>query len=245
MLVKTAIIPAAGAGNRLGPFTQAIPKELLPIGNKAVIEHAIETSMIIGVNHIIVVCAKHKHGISDYLGSGKRFGIDISYVIQEERKGLADAILAASHLINCPFIVILGDNFIYPNEPIIDLISFHNINSADITVGAIQVEDTTRYGIIERDNYKILNIIEKPSQESAKSNVGAIGIYAFRNGDIFEAIKKTQMGVNGEYQLSDSINIMIEEGKNVITKILNCRHFDIGTPLDLMRANKLILNGVY
>ena len=81
MLVTQGLIPAAGSGTRLGPFTNAMPKELLPVGDKAVIERVVEAMKLAGIVDIVVVVSPHKHGISDYLGSGKRFGVNISYVV--------------------------------------------------------------------------------------------------------------------------------------------------------------------
>jgi len=86
MLVAQGLIPAAGMGTRLGPFTHAIPKELLPVGEKAVIEHVVEAMQLAGIEEIVVVVSPHKHGISDYLGSGRRFGVNLTYVVQDESR---------------------------------------------------------------------------------------------------------------------------------------------------------------
>ncbi|MFQ6062929.1 MAG: sugar phosphate nucleotidyltransferase [Methanosarcinales archaeon] len=94
-----ALIPAAGIGTRLRPFTNAIPKELLPIGNKAVIEHVVEALKIAGITDIIIVVSPHKPIIIEYLGSGKRLGVHITYVVQDDPLGLANAVLAGKPLI--------------------------------------------------------------------------------------------------------------------------------------------------
>jgi dTDP-glucose pyrophosphorylase len=100
MLVTQGLIPAAGMGTRLGPFTHAIPKELLPVGEKAVIEHVVEAMQLAGIEEIVVVVSPHKHGISDYLGSGRRFGVNLTYVVQDEPLGLANAVLSGEHVID-------------------------------------------------------------------------------------------------------------------------------------------------
>ena len=240
MLVKTGLIPAAGSGTRLGPFTNAIPKELLPVGEMAIIEHVVRAMKLAGIEHIVIVVSPHKHGLSDYLGSGKRFGVNISYVVQEERKGLADAVLAGEHIIKEDFIVVLGDNFFAPKTFLRDLISFHLESSADTVVGVAEVADVTRHGIINPDGDQILDMVEKPAVEEAKSSLGALGAYVF-TPEIFDAIRNTKPGYKGELQLTDSIMAQIVHGKKVYYKIIDGIHIDVGTPRDLMRANEWYL----
>jgi dTDP-glucose pyrophosphorylase len=237
MLVTQGLIPAAGSGTRLGPFTNAMPKELLPVGDKAVIERVVEAMKLAGIVDIVVVVSPHKHGISDYLGSGKRFGVNISYVVQDERLGLANAVLSGEHVIDGSFAVVLGDNFFYPKSFLGELISYHVEKAADATVGVGEVMDVTRHGVIKPDGDRIMDMIEKPLPEIAPSNLGAIGIYVFEKS-IFDAIRNTKLGYKDEYQLTDSLRIFIQNGKKVLFKKINGIHIDVGTPKDLMLANK-------
>jgi UDP-N-acetylglucosamine diphosphorylase / glucose-1-phosphate thymidylyltransferase / UDP-N-acetylgalactosamine diphosphorylase / glucosamine-1-phosphate N-acetyltransferase / galactosamine-1-phosphate N-acetyltransferase len=236
MLVTQGIIPAAGSGTRLGPFTNAIPKELLPVGDKAVIEHAVESMKQAGIKDIAIVVSPHKHGISDYLGSGKRFGVRLTYVVQDERLGLANAILSGEHVIDGSFAVVLGDNFFHPKSFLKELIDYHVDLGADATLGVGEVRDVTRHGIITPDGNRIADIVEKPSMEKAASNLGSIGIYVFERG-IFDAIRKTKPGFKNEFQLTDSVNVLISENKKVIFKKIDGIHIDVGTSSDLMLAN--------
>lgn len=240
MLVVQGVIPAAGSGTRLGPFTNAIPKELLPVGNKAVIEHVVESMKLAGIVDIAVVVSPHKHGISDYLGSGRRFGVRLTYVVQDERLGLANAIQSSEHVIDGSFAVVLGDNFFYPKSFLKELMEYHVGERADATLGVADVKDVTRHGIITPEGNKVADIIEKPSPETASSTLGAIGMYIFEKG-IFDAIEKTKRGYKNEYQLTDSIKIMIDENKSVIYKKIQGVHIDVGTSVDLMLANEWYL----
>ncbi|MDD4254478.1 MAG: sugar phosphate nucleotidyltransferase [Methanofollis sp.] len=240
MLVRQGLIPAAGSGTRLGPFTNAIPKELLPVGEKAVIEHVVEAMAGAGIEEIAIVVSPHKHGLSDYLGSGKRFGVTCTYVVQDERLGLANAVAAGEHVIDGTFAVVLGDNFFAPTTFLADLIAFHTSRHADATVGVAEVADVTRHGIIRPDGDRILGMVEKPAPEEAPSRLGAIGAYVFEK-NIFDAIGRTEPGYKGEYQLTDSIGREIEEGKRVLYRQINGIHIDVGTPHDLMRANEWYL----
>jgi dTDP-glucose pyrophosphorylase len=241
MLVRQGLIPAAGSGTRLGPFTNAIPKELLPVGEKAVIEHVVEAMKLAGICDITIVVSPHKHGISDYLGSGRRLGVSLTYVVQDERRGLADAVHSGEHVIDGDFAVVLGDNFFYPKSFLNDLVSYHIKENAEATVGVAEVTDVTRHGIIKASSNRIIDIIEKPTVEMAPSNLGAIGIYIFKEG-IFDAIRKTPPGYKGEYQLTDSIKVLIGEEKCVLYKKIDGLHIDVGTPKDLMQANSWWIN---
>ena len=236
------LIPAAGLGTRLHPITLAIPKEIMMVGNKAIIEYVIEAMSEVGVKDITVVVGWRKNAILDYLGSGKRLGVNISYVVQDKRDGLARAVGAGEHTIgNEPFLVVLGDDFFYPKTFLKEILAFHNKHNADATIGVAKIDDPTRHGIIKPgENNKIDDIVEKPSKEKAPSNLGCMGIYIFKP-EIFNAIKKTKPGVKNEYQLTDSIKILIEEGKKVLYSEIQGTHIDVGTLEDYKKANEFIL----
>ena len=235
------LIPAAGEGNRLKPITLAIPKELLMVGNKAIIEYVIDALKHIGIKEITIVVGWRKHAILDYLGSGERLGINITYVVQDKRDGLGKAVLSGKHIIgNESFMVVLGDNFFYPKTFLKDILRFHKKFNADATIGVAKINDPARHGIIKPgDDNKIDDIIEKPSTKDAPSSLGAIGIYVFKP-IIFEAIKRTKPGYNNEIQLTDSIKLLIQEGKKVYYKEIKGQHIDIGTIEDLRKANDFI-----
>jgi dTDP-glucose pyrophosphorylase len=235
------LIPAAGRGTRLEPITLAIPKELLMIGDKAVIEYVIDAMKLIDVTEITVVVGWRKHAILDYLGSGERLGVKLTYVVQDKQNGLAKAVAAGEHVIkNEMFLVILGDNFFYPKTFLEDIAVFHKEKHADATLGVAEIEDPTRHGIIQPGGEnRIVDIVEKPSLRDAPTNLGVIGIYVF-SSSIFDAISKTKPGYNSEYQLTDSIKILIEGGKQVFYKEIDGRHIDVGTLEDFQKANAFL-----
>ena len=140
MVNMKGLIPAAGKGTRLEPITLAIPKELLIIGDKAVIEYVIDAMKMIGITEITIVVGWRKHAILDYLGSGKRLGVKFTYVVQDKRDGLGKAVFAGEHTIGKePFLVVLGDNFFYPKTFLKDILTFHNEANADATIGVAKV----------------------------------------------------------------------------------------------------------
>lgn len=242
MLVNMkGLIPAAGRGARLEPITLAIPKELLMVGDKAIIEYVIDAMKQVGIKEITIVVGWRKHAILDYLGSGERLGVKLTYVVQDKRDGLAKAVSAGKHINHDePFLVVLGDNFFYPKTFLKDILSFHEKNKADATIGVAMVEDTTRHGIIKpgEDN-RIIDLVEKPKPSDAPSKLGCIGIYIF-NPTIFEAIKKTKPGFNNEYQLTDAIKILVQEKHKVYYREIKGKHIDIGTIDDLKYANTFL-----
>lgn len=236
------LIPAAGEGKRLRPYTDAIPKELLLIGDKPVIAQVIEALKVAGIEDIIVVISRGKHAIIDYLGSGKRFGINLTYVVQDERTGLAKAVEAGKHVIGKnSFAVVNGDNFFYPKTFLRDLINYHFDEGADATIGAFETEDVTRHGMIKAEGNKVVNIHEKPSSESAPSNLGDAGMYVFEPV-ISDAIERVEAGIENEYQLTDAIKILIEDGRKVVFKKIAGVHIDVGTIEDFRRANYYIMS---
>ena len=233
--------PAAGLGTRLRPITLAIPKELMMIGDKAVIEYVIEAMREVGVREITIVVGWRKHAILDYLGSGKRLGVKISYVVQDDRDGLAKAVAAGKHIINDEsFLVVLGDDFFYPKTFLKDILAFHKKQDADATIGVAKVKDVTRHGIIKPgDNNTIVDIVEKPDERDAPSDLGCMGVYIF-NPVIFDAIRKTKPGYKKEFQLTDSIKILVEEGYNVLFSQIDGEHIDVGTLEDYRYANEFL-----
>jgi dTDP-glucose pyrophosphorylase len=233
------LIPAAGKGTRMEPFTRAYPKELLPVGEKAVIEHAIEDLKNAGITDICVVVGWKQHAILDYLGSGEDLGVQITYVVQDDRNGLAGAIKAGEHVIGDEsFAVVLGDNYVDDKEAMKQLVEFHKEGDFETTIGTFKPDDVTSYGIIDPgENNEVEGMVEKPSKEDAPSNIAISGMYVFEPS-IFESIDKIEKGVGGEYQLTDAIDHQRKHtGKVGYQKIKGSR-IDVGTPERLRKANR-------
>jgi dTDP-glucose pyrophosphorylase len=236
------LIPAAGEGKRLRPYTDVVPKELLLIGDKPVIGHVIEAFGIAEVRDITVVISRGKYAIIDYLGSGKRFGVNITYVVQDERTGLAKAVEAGKHAIgNNSFAVVNGDNFFHPKAFLRDLINYHLDEGADATIGAFEAEDVTRHGVIRTERNRVVDIVEKPKLVKETNTLCDAGLHVFEPV-IYEAIEKTKPGLDNEYQLTDSIKVLIEDGKKIIFKKIEGVHIDVGTMEDFKMANYYLMS---
>ena len=233
------LIPAAGKGTRMEPFTNAYPKELLPVGEKAVIHHAIEDMKKAGITDICIVVGWKQHAIMDYLGSGEDMDVQLTYVVQDERDGLAGAVKSAQHYIKHEsFAVVLGDNYVDNKDALGDLIKFHKAEGFDATIGTFRPKDVTSYGVLEAgENNKVEGMIEKPDEDEAPSNIAISGMYVFES-KIFDAIDRVEKGRGDEYQLTDAIDILRQEFNNVGYKDILGKRIDVGTPERLREANR-------
>lgn len=170
-----AIILAGGIGERLRPLTEITPKPLLTIKGKPIIEHAINNLKKHGIKDIILSVGYKSDKIKEYFGDGEKFGVKISYCIEDKPLGTGGAIKEASKNLNETFIAINGDNLSDINWT--ELIRFHKDSGAKITLGLFPVEDVTQFGIAKLDKDKVLEFIEKPTLEQAPSNLNNAGLY--------------------------------------------------------------------
>ena len=248
-MIRKAIILAAGKGARLMPLTLAIPKEMIRVGTKPVIEHAINVLKAGGIEEILVVVGRKKEAILDYLGSGERLGVDISYRIQEELKGTAHAVYQGKDFVgNEDFVVIYGDNYLKPYEVMEKIVRFHEEKEADATLVLHPVKDPRRFGIVKIDADKVLGIIEKPTLQEAElykteDVYPSIAGLLVLKPSIFDYIKKTKPGKEDEIWLTDSIKLMMEAGHKIYGYLFKGARFDIGTFESLLEADKLEQEG--
>jgi len=174
-MIRTAIILAGGKGERLRPLTDEIPKPLLPIKGKPIIEHAIYNFKKYGIKNIIIAIGYRAEKIQKYFGDGKKFGVNISYGIEKEPLGTGGAMKEASKNINETFAAINGDNLADFNWNEIE--KMHRKNNAKITLALFPVEDVTQFGIAKLAGEKIIDFIDKPKKEEAPSNLNNAGGY--------------------------------------------------------------------
>ena len=245
-MIRKGIVLAAGKGTRLMPLTLAMPKEMIRVGVKPVIEHTIEVLKAGGVEEILVIVGRKKEAIIDYLGSGKRLGVDIYYRVQEEPKGSADAVYHGRDFVGKEdFVVIFGDNYFKPYDTVKNVIKFHADKKPDATLLLHPADDPTRFGVVRiNERNEILSIIEKPTLEQAKvyrvdeGYLTLAGLVVLGER-IFGSIEKTELGLNGEVWLSDSIERLREQGNRVCGYVFKGNRFDIGTFESLKEADKI------
>ena len=222
--ITKVVIPAAGKGTRLLPLTRAIPKELIPLGTKPVLEHIVEEVILAGITEILFVISKEKTAIRTHFGDGMN-GVRFDYVFQTEQKGLADAVMCGKEFVgDAPFAVVLGDSVIRSNQataPFQRVLHTFRDNDASgvIIVQKTPLSEVSRYGIVKPregvgPSFEIEGLVEKPRPEDAPSEYSIAGRYAF-DPFIFDCISRTQPGANGEYQITDSIALMLRDSRRV------------------------------
>ncbi|MBI4181420.1 MAG: NTP transferase domain-containing protein [Candidatus Aenigmarchaeota archaeon] len=243
------LVPAAGGGTRLYPFSKAVPKEMYPILGKAAIEHCIENLRAGGIRKVFVVVGYQKGVLMDYLGDGSPFGVDAAYIYQPQRKGLGHAILQARSWIPGPFVVLLGDSFIEPKGEINDLLALHRKEQPLATVLLFGVDDPAGYGIARLDQREIRELIEKPAPAEAKRfqaegrYLAITGVYVL-DPRIFPYLERTQPGAKGEVQITDALQLAVQAGEKVLGLVLKGRYLDIGKWRTVLQIEKELAEGM-
>lgn len=229
-----AIILAAGEGSRMRPLTYSRPKVMLPIANKPILEHLLIEVEKAGIGEFIFVVGYHDEQVRNYFGSGDRWGVSISYCTQRKQMGTADALKMVKALVDGNFLMINGDIIINQKE-INDLIDKNNN-----TMSVIEVEDTEDLGIVEVGEGKVLRIYEKAKKPP--SNLANAGLYLF-TPDIFTSVAQTPKSPRGEYELTDSLQLLIDQGQGISYQKIDY-WLNISYPWDLLPANESILTGI-
>ena len=255
--IKKCLFPAAGYGTRFLPATKAMPKEMLPIVTKPLIQYGVEEAMAAGITGMAIVTGRGKRALEDHFdisyelehqiaGTDKEELLNttrdiiqrctFSYTRQIEMKGLGHAILTGSSLIgNEPFAVILADDYcVAEGESVLGQMVklFEKYQCSIVAIEEVPSSETYRYGIIEGEEeaegiYRISNMVEKPAPEEAPTNLAIIGRYIL-TPDIFEIIEQTPPGKNGEMQLTDALLVQAKQGR-VIGYKFRGRRFDCGS----------------
>ena len=238
-MIRKAVLPVAGFGTRFLPASKAIPKEMLPIIDKPLIQYAVEEAIHIGVNEIIFITSPEKYSIKKHFDKNMHFesrlkisgktemikklnpaifsGIKFHYIDQKEQNGLGHAILQAQEVIgDHSFAVLLPDDLFFSEETCLDqlLNSYQETNSSVIAVNKIGREEIHKYGVIKpgeikNKSIKIEDIIEKPSFENAPSDIAVCGRYIFKPS-IFKFLNTTNFDKSGEIQLTDAIKALLK-----------------------------------
>jgi len=262
--IRKAVFPVAGLGTRFLPATKAMPKELLPIIDKPLIQYAAEEAIAAGIDTLIFITGRNKRAIEDHFDGNNELeralrikgkdemaemvknilpkGVECIFVRQPEQLGLGHAVLCAERVVgNEPFALLLADDFLtyHGNGITSDLIAgFEKSGKTQISVMKVNGPDISKYGVVILNNETglVSGLIEKPKFEKAPSNLASIGRYVL-TPDIFNLLKTQPVGVSGEVQLADSINL--QATKNLVeTVMLNGKHFDCGSIEGYVKAIK-------
>ncbi len=233
-----AYILAAGEGTRMRPLTANIPKPLLPVAGKPFLIHTLESLRENEITDVTILIGWRGRRVRDYLGDGSEFGLNIHYENQERRLGTAHAIGLAKKHVDGPFLSINGDVVLTSNSVKGFLSSWEE--NKGTTMALARVKDPRGLGVVEVENGNVKSIEEKPKRP--KSDLINAGMYIFDTG-IFELIEKTPKSKRGEYEITDTLQMLMENG-NVHGHILSEEWIDVGRPWDLLKANEILLRNI-
>jgi len=226
-----AVILAAGEGRRMHPLTYTRPKVILPIANKPILEHLLIETKKAGITEFILVVGYHDEQVRDYFGNGEKWGVSIDYCTQRRQVGTADALSMVKSLIKGNFLMINGD--IIVNHKDINRLT----GKRNTTLSVVKVKDIQDLGVVELSGDKVVHIYEKIDKPT--SFMANAGLYLF-TPDIFDAVSQTPESPRGEYEITDSLQLMMDKGLHISYQEISY-WLNLGYPWELLPANESLL----
>ena len=241
LITLKGIILHGGHGTRLRPLTHTGPKQLLPIANKPMSQYCLESLRDGGITDMaIIIGGIGSNKVQEYYGSGENFGVKITYVNQDLPRGIAHAIQLCKEFIgNEKFVVFLGDNIL--KKSIADYVSRFQQSDASASILLCEVNNPTQFGIADVKGGVIKKIMEKP--KNPPTNLAVTGIYLL-TPTIFDIINRLKPSWRNEYEITDALQMLLEEGHKIVYDMVTDYWKDTGTPDDIIHANEVILNGM-
>jgi glucose-1-phosphate thymidylyltransferase len=235
------LVLSGGRGTRLRPITHTSAKQLVPVANKPVLFYGLEAMAAAGIEEVgIIIAPETGEAIREAAGDGSRFGIEITYIEQDEPKGLAHAVLTAEKFLGSePFVMYLGDNLL--KDGITALVEAFKQSEPDALILLTPVPDPEMYGVAELDGERVKKLVEKP--KDPPSDLALVGVYMF-TPLIFDAARSIEPSWRDELEITDAIQVLIDRGKRVEPHIVRGWWKDTGRLEDLLEANRLILEGI-
>jgi len=267
---RKAVIPAAGLGTRFLPATKAVPKEMLPVVDTPAIQYVVEEAVAAGLSDILMIAGRHKEAIEDHFDRNVELELalqakgdttrleavtrsstlaDVHFVRQGDPRGLGHAILmAAEHVGDEPFAVLLGDDLIDPRDPVLDRLIDVQQRFGGSVIALLEVprDQVQLYGcaaVVDTDDpdvKRITHLVEKPSPDEAPSNLAIIGRYLISPA-VFDVLRATEPGRGGEIQITDALHTLAQRepsvgGGGVHGVVFRGRRYDTGDRLDYLKA---------
>ena len=235
------IILHGGHGTRLRPLTHTGPKQLLPIANKPMSQYCLEALKEAGIIDIaIIIGGLGAAKVQEYYGSGERFGVKISYIQQDQPRGISHAVRLCKDFVgDQKFVVILGDNII--KEHISEYAKNFQQSDSDASILLCEVSNPTAFGIAQVKDGQIIKIMEKP--KDPPSNLAVTGIY-FLTPTIFDIIDRLKPSWRNELEITDALQMLLEEKHKITYYMVTDYWKDTGTPNDILHANRVILESI-
>lgn len=264
MRIRKAILPVAGFGTRFLPATKAQPKEMLPVVDKPVIQYLVEEAVASGIEEIVFVTGRGKRAIEDHFDVSYELEDTLveknkhelleevqkistlakfSYVRQPLPLGDGHAVLQAYHLVGEePILVIFGDCIYDSSVPASKQLieTFEKYGDSVIGLSEVAKEDVSKFGVIDgvkldKNNWEIKKIIEKPGMEKAPSNLAAVGKYII-TPEVFHTLSKMSSGKSGEIRLADAFDIMLSNSRPLYGRVLEGEWLDTGDKFNFVKT---------
>jgi glucose-1-phosphate thymidylyltransferase len=235
------LILSGGKGTRLRPITHTSAKQLVPVANKPVLFYGIEAMAAAGIEEVgIIIAPETGEEIRAAAGDGSRFGVRISYIVQDRPAGLAHAVLTAEKFLGeSPFVMYLGDNLLQGG--IEDLVAAFRRHGPDALILLTPVPDPEQYGVAELRDGAVVNLVEKPTQP--KTDLALVGVYMFTSM-VHAAARAIEPSARGELEITDAIQHLVDRGRRVEPHIVKGWWKDTGRLEDMLAANRLVLDTI-
>jgi glucose-1-phosphate thymidylyltransferase len=235
-----ALLLCGGDGTRLRPFTYTQPKTLLPLGNKPLLFHILESLSAAAIKKIVIILGRNGSIIEALLKKENPWGLEVEFLYQPEPLGLAHAVLIAREALgNSPFLMYLGDNFL--DEPLQPLLERFHREKPDSLVLVRRVNNPRNFGVAVVEGEKVVKVEEKP--KVPRSNLALVGVYFFSE-EIHQSVQGIKPSWRGELEITDAIQHLIDRGKTVTYQHLSGWWKDTGSAAELLEANKYLLKKI-
>ena len=236
-----ALVLSGGAGTRLRPITHTSAKQLVPVANKPVLFYGLEAIRDAGVTDVGIIVGDTQAEIEAAVGDGSELGISVTYIRQDAPLGLAHCVLIAQDFLGeDDFVMYLGDNFIIGG--ITELVAEFRAGSYDAQILLTKVDNPSQFGVAELgDDGRVTTLVEKPKEP--RSDLALVGVYMFRSG-VHDAVRAIKPSARGELEITDALQWLIDEGRDVRPHLVTGYWKDTGRLEDMLECNRKVLESV-
>jgi glucose-1-phosphate thymidylyltransferase len=232
-----ALVLSGGEGSRLRPITSTNAKQLIPVAGTPILFSALEAIADAGIAEVGIVTGATGDEVRAAVGDGSRWGLDVTFIPQEAPLGIAHAVMtAADFLGDAPFLLYLGDNVLLGG--VARFVEEFADSDADAHILLARVPEPEQFGVAVLDGDRVVRLVEKPKEPP--SDLALVGVYLFRPS-ILDACRTLEPSWRGEYEITEAIQWLLDEGRSVRAEMVSGYWKDTGRPEDLLEANRMML----
>ncbi|MBI4261456.1 MAG: glucose-1-phosphate thymidylyltransferase [Actinobacteria bacterium] len=233
-----ALVLSGGAGSRLRPITHTSAKQLIPVANKPILFHGLESIRDAGIREVGIVVGHTAPEVQDAVGDGTAFGLSVTYIPQEAPLGLAHAVLISREFLGDePFVMYLGDNVLL--EGVARFVERFERHRPTAQIFLARVPEPERFGVAVLEGDRVVRLVEKPAEHI--SDLALVGVYLF-DAAVHEAVRAIRPSWRDELEITDAIQHLIDAGLTVRAEMVEGWWKDTGRPEDLLEANRMMLS---